>query len=109
MGIRIVLDNFGNGCSSISHLKKAPIQKIKINPVFIHALGTGNEDADVAGAIIAMTKNLRLKVSASGVETDNQALLLKKSAAMNIRDIWSARPCMPVKSATSVRRTDRAI
>ena len=78
MGVKIVLDNFGNGCSSISHLKKAPIEKIKIDPVFIHALGTGSEDADVAGAIVAMAKNLRLKVSAGGVETDGQALLLKK-------------------------------
>ena len=78
MGIRIVLDNFGNGCSSISHLKKAPIGKIKIDPVFIHALGTGSEDADVAGAIVAMAKNLRLKVSAGGVETDLQALRLKE-------------------------------
>ena len=78
MGIRIVLDNFGNGCSSISHLKKAPIGKINIDPVFIHALGTGSEDADVAGAIVAMAKNLRLKVSAGGVETDLQALRLKE-------------------------------
>lgn len=78
MGIRIVLDNFGNGCSSISHLKKAPIGKIKIDPVFVHALGTGSEDADVAGAIVAMAKNLRLKVSAGGVETDLQALRLKE-------------------------------
>lgn len=78
MGIRLVLDNFGNGCSSISHLKKAPIEKIKIDPVFIHALGTGSEDADVAGAIVALAKNLRLKVSAGGVETGLQAERLKE-------------------------------
>lgn len=44
MGVKIALDNFGNGCSSISHLKRVPIEKIKIDPSFIRALGTQSSE-----------------------------------------------------------------
>ena len=100
MGVRIALDNFGNGCSSISHLKRVPIEKIKIDPAFIHALGTQSIDADVASAIIAMAKNLNLKVSAGGVETSDQATLLKEIGC----DEYQGYLVSPTLSAREITR-----
>lgn len=96
MGVKIALDNFGNGCSSISHLKRVPIEKIKIDPSFIRALGTQSSDADVAGAIIAMAKNLNLKVSAGGVETTDQANRLKEIGCDEYQG-YVISPTLPAK------------
>lgn len=102
LGVKIALDNFGNGCSSISHLKRVPIEKIKIDPAFIHALGTQSIDADVAGAIIAMAKNLNLKVSAGGVETSDQATLLKKIGCDEYQG-FLVSPTLPAKEISRLQ------
>lgn len=102
MGVKIALDNFGNGCSSISHLRRVPIEKIKIDPAFIHALGTQSSDADVAGAIIAMAKNLNLKVSAGGVETTDQATLLKEIGCDEYQG-YLVSPTLPAKEISRLQ------
>jgi len=54
LGVRIALDDFGTGSSSLSYLKRLPIDKIKIDRSFIQEIATGNHDAAITQGIISM-------------------------------------------------------
>jgi diguanylate cyclase (GGDEF)-like protein/PAS domain S-box-containing protein len=76
LGIRISIDDFGSGYSSLSHLQKFPIDVIKIDPSFLRDLRHSGH-AVIAQAIIALAHNLHMRVVAEGVETDEQVAFLR--------------------------------
>jgi EAL domain-containing protein (putative c-di-GMP-specific phosphodiesterase class I) len=84
MGIQISLDDFGTGYSSLSQLKKFPIDSLKIDQSFIRPLTTfdkSNVDCAMVNTIIAMAKQLGIKVVAEGVESEAQFQFLKQAGA----------------------------
>ncbi|MFN2443923.1 MAG: putative bifunctional diguanylate cyclase/phosphodiesterase, partial [Thermoanaerobaculia bacterium] len=76
IGVRISLDDFGTGHSSLSHLKRFPIDTLKIDQSFIRDLGTDRDNAAIVTAIIAIGHNLRLRIVAEGVELEAQRAFL---------------------------------
>ena len=78
IGIRISLDDFGTGHSSLAYLKRFPIDTLKIDQSFIHDITRDPDTAAIVTAIIAMGHSLRLKVIAEGVEFTDQAVFLKR-------------------------------
>jgi len=76
-GIRISIDDFGTGYSSLNHLKRFPINTVKIDRSFIRDITTDSDDAAIVGAIILMAHNMELKVIAEGVETEEQLEYLR--------------------------------
>ncbi len=68
-GVRFSMDNFGTGCSSLSHLAQLPLDQLKIDRSFIHNIGIKPTDTLIVKTIIAMTQTLGIKVIAEGVET----------------------------------------
>jgi len=76
-GLKIALDDFGTGYSSLAYLSRLPIDTVKIDRAFIHDM-TGNADnTSIVSTIISLAQALRLKVVAEGVETEEQAQLLR--------------------------------
>ena len=71
-GVRIALDDFGSGTSSLSRLRELPIDELKLHESFIGPLGTSPEDASVVGALVDLGHALGLAVVAEGVERESQ-------------------------------------
>jgi diguanylate cyclase (GGDEF)-like protein/PAS domain S-box-containing protein len=77
LGVRLSIDDFGTGQSSISRLKKLPIQKIKIDKSIISDMAVIPDNKAIINAIIAMSHNLGLRVMAKGVESEAQVAFLR--------------------------------
>ncbi len=77
MGLSIAIDDFGMGYSSLSYLKRLPIDMLKIDRTFVSDSTTDSDAAALVLTIITLAHNLRMKVMAEGVETDDQLQLLR--------------------------------
>jgi EAL domain-containing protein (putative c-di-GMP-specific phosphodiesterase class I) len=77
LGIRIALDDFGTGYSSLAYLTRMPIGHLKIDKYFVAGLLEGGESKAIVRAVLAMAQSLDMQVTAEGVESLEQALLLK--------------------------------
>ena len=78
IGVTVAIDDFGTGYSTLGYLKRFPIDKVKIDRMFIRDIVTEVADAAIVQAIITMTHHLKLKVTAEGVETEAQAGFLRR-------------------------------
>ena len=70
MGVRLAIDDFGTGYSSFSHLRRLPVDEIKIDKSFVQHLVTDQSDLVIVRSIVDLGRNLGLKVVAEGVEDD---------------------------------------
>lgn len=92
LGVQISIDDFGTGYSSLSYLKKFPINTVKIDASFVREMTSDSDDAAITSAIIAMAHQLKLKVIAEGVETEEQLEYLRLHECDSIQGYWFSRP-----------------
>jgi len=79
IGFALTLDDFGTGFSSLSHLKRLPFAKVKIDRSFINHVPEDGEDTAISKAIISMAHSLGIRVVAEGVETESQCSFLSQN------------------------------
>src|SRR5687768_3078897 len=77
LGIDIDIDDFGTGYSNLSYLVRLPISTLKIDRVFVSPINDAGANTEIVRTIIAMARNLDLKVIAEGIETQAQLDALK--------------------------------
>ncbi|MCP8884035.1 EAL domain-containing protein [Devosia sp. XJ19-1] len=94
-GVTIAMDDFGTGYSSLSYLLKFPFDKIKIDRSFVVASTNDPIARDILRAIASMAKTLKLKITAEGVETAEQAEFLSEIACHQLQGFYFARPLTP--------------
>lgn len=94
LGVRIALDDFGTGFSSLSYLTRFPVDKIKVDRAFVRDLGRRREGQAVIDAIMMIARTLGIEVTAEGVETREQADLLRLKRCDNAQGFFysPARP-----------------
>jgi diguanylate cyclase (GGDEF)-like protein/PAS domain S-box-containing protein len=92
MGIRLSLDDFGTGYSSLSYLKRLPVDRVKVDRTFVKGLGGNATDTALVRMIIELCHTLGVEVLAEGVETSEQAALLKDMGCDLGQGYYFARP-----------------
>ncbi len=92
IGVRLSIDDFGTGFSSLNYLRRFPIDRLKIDQSFVHNLTSDENDAAVTRAIIGLAHSLRLKVIAEGVETPEQLVRLRREGCDMVQGYYMYRP-----------------
>jgi diguanylate cyclase (GGDEF)-like protein/PAS domain S-box-containing protein len=96
MGIKISIDDFGKGYSSLNYLRRFPMDTLKIDKSFIHDLSNkSSNSSSLIETIISLAKSLNMKVVAEGVETEEQLTVLRKFKCQEIQGFFFSPPVLP--------------
>jgi EAL domain-containing protein (putative c-di-GMP-specific phosphodiesterase class I) len=90
--IHLVIDDFGTGYSSLSYLKRFPVDTLKVDKSFVDGLGKDAESTAIVGAIISLAKSLGMRVTAEGIETQEQLVRLRMLSCDQGQGYFFSRP-----------------
>jgi EAL domain-containing protein (putative c-di-GMP-specific phosphodiesterase class I) len=92
LGVRLALDDFGAGYSSLTYLQRLPFDKLKIDRGFVAALEHSANTGVIIQAIVALGRALGMSVLIEGVETEEQRVLLRLAGCTEMQGFLFARP-----------------
>jgi len=92
MGVRLSIDDFGTGHSSLGYLKRFPVNQLKVDRTFVRDLPHNGDDVAIARAVIAMAHSLRMSVVAEGVEDRQQFELLRSEGCDEFQGYYCRPP-----------------
>ncbi|MFZ6656883.1 two-component system response regulator [Undibacterium sp. TJN19] len=92
LGIRVAIDDFGTGYTSIALLKHLPVSRLKIDRSFVVSLPGAERDVGLISAILQMARSLDLEITAEGIETREQALILRELGCPAIQGYYFGHP-----------------
>lgn len=92
MGLRLCLDDFGTGFSSLTYLRSWEFDTIKIDKSFIRNIGNSPTDQKIIGAVVQLAKSLEVATVAEGVETEEQLARVREAGCSRVQGFYYARP-----------------
>jgi len=92
LGIGLSIDDFGTGYSSLSYLGRFPITTLKIDRAFISDVDTNPKTAEIARAIIGLSRGLNLEVVAEGAEIENHVTFLRDNGCDTVQGFYYSKP-----------------
>ena len=107
MGVRVVLDDFGSGYSSLKYVWRFPFAKIKVDQAFVRAIVTNASARGVLQTIIALGRSLGLPITAEGVETEEQVNFLRRLECDLVQGFLFSRP-VPATDVAAIIMKDFA-
>jgi EAL domain-containing protein (putative c-di-GMP-specific phosphodiesterase class I) len=108
LGVRLSIDDFGTGFSSLNHLKRFPIHTLKIDQTFVRDIDSDGDDRAIVQAIIQMAHAMRLSTIAEGVETAEQAEFLRANGCDMVQGYLYCRPQEPAAALAWMQAHERA-
>ncbi|MBV8910280.1 MAG: EAL domain-containing protein [Gammaproteobacteria bacterium] len=104
LGVTLAIDDFGTGYSSFGRLRNFSVDRLKIDRSFVTSITDCNDDRAIAAAIIAMSKSLRIQVTAEGVENYPQLAFLQEQNCQDAQGFLLSRPLQPDATRELLRR-----
>ena len=108
LGVTLAIDDFGTGYSSFGRLRHFSVDRLKIDRSFVSNVTEGNDDRAIAAAIIAMSRSLRINVTAEGVENFPQLAFLQEQDCQDAQGFLLSRPLQPEAARELLRRVSDA-
>lgn len=109
IGVRLWMDDLGTGQSSLKHLKRFALDRVKIDQSFVRDIPADAGDAAIVSAVIAMGHALGLKVIAEGVESQAQLEFLREQDCEEIQGHFISRPLPPMEMQELLRRAEPGV
>ena len=104
LGIRVSIDDFGKGYSSLEYLKQFPLDRLKIDRSFIKNIPYNQDDTSISSAIISLAHRLDLKVVAEGVENREQLQFLESVGCDYVQGGYYSMPIPASKAISFLER-----
>ncbi len=106
LGVRIALDDFGVGYSSLNYIRRVPLDKIKIDQVFVREATQRGDCAAIIRAIVGLARQLKIKTTAEGIENQDQLDLVRKLGCDQGQGYLLGKP-MPIGQAVALTGKSR--
>jgi len=108
LGVSLAIDDFGTGYSSFGRLKQLSVNRLKIDRSFVTSLVECNDDRAIASAIIAMSRSLRISVTAEGVESFPQLAFLQEQTCQDAQGFFLSMPLTAEAATALLQRAQTA-
>ena len=108
LGVKLSIDDFGTGYSSLAHLKRFPVDVLKIDQSFVRDIAASDDDAALVGTIISLAHDLHMQVIAEGVETEAQLDYLRSRGCDEIQGHYFSR-ALPGNEVERLLREGRGV
>ncbi|MCH9644014.1 MAG: EAL domain-containing protein [Gammaproteobacteria bacterium] len=106
MGITLSIDDFGTGYSSFSHIKKLPVDALKIDKEFVIDIPKEKNNEAIVKSIISMCKNLGLNTVAEGIETETQLKFLVQNGCTEGQGFYFSKPLPPAEAFEFMKKNN---
>ena len=104
LGVRVSLDDFGVGYSSLSYLRKFPFDRIKIDRSFVGTLGESPESVAIVRTIASLGSVLGVETTAEGVETEEQLDFVRECGCSAVQGYYFGKPCLASEVGRTIER-----
>ena len=107
LGVRIAMDDFGTGCSSLNYLQRFPFDKVKIDRCFTQQLGVSRQSEPIIRAVVSLCDGLEMVTTAEGVETEDQLRMLAGAGCRQAQGYLFSRPVPAAEIAGIIARIEQ--